>query len=163
MELNLDHLTREEARTLLGVSAKSMELYVKRTDDPLPFYEEAGKFRWYKWNEVLAWKIRFEVGKLPQKAFKAKDSLDAAKLEGVNLDNKRKLLESAVREGELLEAKEVAQTWSDALVTIRQSLISVGHNAASQITDGMTYAQKKTLIDTGIFASLNTVITDAEG
>jgi hypothetical protein len=158
---DLEHLSREQIATLLGVSVKSIDAYTKRADDPLLVHDEIGKFRFYKWSEALPWKLRFEVNKLPQKAFKAKDDLTSAKLEGQNLLNEKANLELQVRKGELLEAKDVEKTWADAFVDIRQSLVNVGHTVAIEITDGMSYIKKKRIIDTGIFAALNTVVKDA--
>lgn len=159
MTFDLNNLNKIEVASLLGRDTKSVDLYTKEDNDPLPWHP-TGKIKYYIWSEVLDWWIRRHTKKYTQYA--PKDDLTAAKLEGQNLSNEKDSLEIAKRKGELVEASDVKSTWSNALVDIKQSLLNVGHTCSIDIIDTMTYATKKRIIDDAIFASLNKVIEDVK-
>jgi hypothetical protein len=160
-QFELTKLSRTDVSKLFNVTYKTIENWYKRTDDPLPYHLD-GQSKYFVMTECLEWYVRMNTPKQTVVQFKPKSELDEAKLEGQNLRNEAEQIELDVRKGKLLEVEDVRRTWSDALVTIRQSLINVGHVAATEITNGMRHNTKKKIIDGRIFASLNTVIEDVE-
>jgi hypothetical protein len=162
MDINFEHLTKEHTAKLLGCSIHSVDLYVKQKDDPLTYRDDEGKFKYYVWSEVFAWRLRREVRKAPKQDFDAKDEINEAKLQGQNLINEKLQIELDTRKSHLLEEADVKQVWSDALVSIRQALLNVGHTAATDITSNMTYSKKKKLIDALVFQNLEQVIKEVK-
>jgi phage terminase Nu1 subunit (DNA packaging protein) len=163
--IDTEHLTQEQVATLLGVSIKSIDNYTKYATDPMPFgkipNKKTGKS--YNWTEVFKWWTERENKKAEKYLkFTPKDAIEAAKLEGQNLKNELDQIEIERKKGILVEAEDVARVWSNALVDIKQSLRNVGHIAATDIIDGMTYNKKKKVIDTLIFQNLKTVIEKVE-
>lgn len=163
--IDTEHLTQEQVATLLGVSIKSIDNYTKYALDPIPFTKLTDKKtgKSYNWTEVFKWWTERENKKAEKYLkFTPKDAIEAAKLEGQNLKNELDQIEIEKKKGNLLEVDDVAKVWSDALVDIKQSLRNVGHIAATDIIDGMTYNKKKQVIDALIFQNLNTVIEKVE-
>ena len=162
--LDLTNCNKTQIALLLGVDVRTVDLYIKLPVDPLPGYAKGSLGKYYLWEEVREWLIRRKTKKATGKAdkFKPSELLADSKLVGQNLINEKAQLELEVRKGELLEATDVEKTWSDALVTIKQSLLNVGHGCAIDIVDSMSYAKKKALIDAAIFAGLETVIAETE-
>jgi hypothetical protein len=158
MNIDLEHLDKTTISQLLCVSLKSIDNYTKDKDNPLPF-QTVGSIKEYNWNLVLPWWI---ARKMPKSTFFASTEIEVAKLQAVNLQNQKLQLEVDLIEGRTLEASDVARVWSNALVDIKQSLRNVGHIAATDIIDGMTYNKKKKVIDTLIFQNLKTVIEKVE-
>jgi len=159
--IDYDKLTIDQVSRLLGISREMVNTYTKDLKNPIPFTpipdKKIGKT--FKWSDVFVWWI----GKKTKQAdristFTPKDAIEAAKLEGQNLSNELSQIEIDLKKGNLLEATDVSATWSSALVDIKQALRNVGHIAATDIIDGMTYNKKKSVIDALIFQNLTSVI-----
>lgn len=159
--IDYEKLTIDQVARLLGISREMINTYTKAQKDPIPFSpipnKKVGKT--FNWTPVLAWWIARKTKQAERvSTFSPKDAIEAAKLEGQNLKNELDQIEIDIKKANLLEASDVINTWSCALVDIKQSLRNVGHIAATDIIDGMTYAKKKTIIDDLIFQNLSSVI-----
>lgn len=160
--MDINRLTQIQVATLLECTERSIDIFRKQAADPLPFHQLPGQFKTYVWSECKAWLLRKEGRKAVKAGGNAKDDIDAAKLEGQNLANEKTQIEIDIRKGQLLEVADVRAVWADGLVGIKQGLLNVGHVAATDIVDGMSYAKKKDIIDRLNFANLEKVISDAQ-
>ena len=163
--IDYDKLTIEQVARLLGMTRESINIYTKDLANPIPFSpipdKKIGKT--FKWSDVLTWWIAKKTKHIEKTAgFTKKEALEEAKLEGQNLSNEMAQIEIDLKKGSLLEADDVRNTWSEALVTIKQSLRNVGHTCSVDIIDGMSYAKRKKVIDDAIFLSLTSVIESVE-
>lgn len=157
MELDLANLNKNQVAQLLGKSLESVDNYIRERDNPIPFHS-IGRKKYYVWSEVLPWWIKRNA---PASARSTKDQLEQEKLIGQRLKNEREQIARDQALGKLVEAEDVKQFWSEKLTEIRQSLVSVGHLAADEITPAMKYGAKKAVIDKLIFSTLDELIANA--
>lgn len=122
--------------------------------DGLPRHGE-GRGCTYVWAEVLPWYIRLVSGSsgdvdLDDKARKLKAEADLAEMEA------RKMA------GELLEAAEVQGVWSDQCARMRAKLLCLPAVAALRLEDGMTVANRETVLRDAVHEALAELVAEED-
>ena len=135
-------LNQSEAAKLLGVTERTIRDWQKLTPN-LPFKKINQTVAEYDASEIVSWFTEYKLQQFKntqvyttedKKLFETREAAARAELKEIEL---------SVAKGDLLPVKDVEIQWTNLILTIRQSILTLPHVIATIIDDGLSYQEKK--------------------
>ena len=143
LKIDLDSLKQIDLARIFGKNERTIQRW---HDQGLPRHGE-GRGTVYVWSEVLPWFLAFMSGSGDGKEPSHKDRFEKVKADDAELD-------FALKQGTLMEASKVRETWSSECAAMRARLLSIPATAALRIDPGHTQAQREGIIRDAIYEAL---------
>lgn len=160
----LDWLYPEQVCRLLDIDKRTLINWTDKEETPCPSKPNDGtrdsRFpRFYEWEVVLAWYVRREINKALKRLGSA--PVDKADADFRNASAAATLKEMKILQqcGQLVEASQIADVWTNKIQTAKKLLLTIPHKAAQRLGDGLGYQERKTIIEEEIEAALTSLGT----